>query len=273
MIEGWRPKSESIHLRFGIEYHQALHEYKLYRAEGASHDDAVLRVVGDLLERTNLWVTDHKFKNRDYLLRTVVWYLIISSDEDPAKTIYSLPAEELGRGARLRRRCRLSGGKLRPLWPSRRGRHLPTNSVADHKTTTPHTWPVLPNQFEPNNQMTSTLGRPKPAPIRVITTHSNQVGFSRFVRSLTYRTKDQLDEWLNDLKGWLRKAESYAKEGYWPMNDTACNMYGGCAFRQVCSKSPNVRGAFLHSHFTQEDPWNPLTPRGSESSLSLANSE
>jgi pyridoxine/pyridoxamine 5'-phosphate oxidase len=83
----------------------------------------------------------------------------------------------------------------------------------------------------------------------------------RITRGVTYRTKGQMEEWLKDLRHWLDKAQEYAEAGYWPMNDTACDKFGGCPFRDVCSKSPEVRGKFLKSDFKQEKPWNPLEPR------------
>src|SRR4029077_16909070 len=41
MIEGWTGRGESIHLRFGIEYHKALEEYDRSRANGTTHEDAL----------------------------------------------------------------------------------------------------------------------------------------------------------------------------------------------------------------------------------------
>jgi hypothetical protein len=35
MVEGWRAKGESVHLRFGGLYHSALEQYDKLRAEGA----------------------------------------------------------------------------------------------------------------------------------------------------------------------------------------------------------------------------------------------
>ena len=61
---------------------------------------------------------------------------------------------------------------------------------------------------------------------------------NRFVRGFTYRTQDQIEEWLNDLRILLQTNESYADANYWPMNDTACDKFGGCRFREVCSKTP-----------------------------------
>jgi hypothetical protein len=86
------------------------------------------------------------------------------------------------------------------------------------------------------------------------------VGFSRFSRGFTYRTDAQINEWLYDTRRWFALAESYAIENYWPMNDKSCHKYGGCPFRKVCSKSPEVRDKFLASDFTIQ-PWNPLVPR------------
>src|SRR6266436_1361263 len=61
MIEGWQSHEESVHLRFGIEYHRALQDYDLSRAAGIPHDDSVHDVVKALLERTAEWRPDHKY--------------------------------------------------------------------------------------------------------------------------------------------------------------------------------------------------------------------
>src|ERR1700688_1369897 len=50
-IDGWVSNEESIHLRFGIEYHQALHDYELAKANGAEHDDALQRTLASLSSR------------------------------------------------------------------------------------------------------------------------------------------------------------------------------------------------------------------------------
>src|SRR5258707_4838340 len=49
MIEGWTPKDESVHLRFGQEYHTAIENYDKARAQGMSFDDAVDIAVWQLL--------------------------------------------------------------------------------------------------------------------------------------------------------------------------------------------------------------------------------
>jgi hypothetical protein len=140
----------------------------------------------------------------------------------------------------------------------------------DHKTTTTTVGDYYFDQWEPHNQMTlyTLAGRIiMDAPIRGVIISAAQILLdkpNRFVRGFTYRTDDQLGEWLEDLKIHLIAAENYAAIDYWPMNDTACDKFGGCKFRQICSKSPSVREAFLKSNFIKQEPedrWNPLKSR------------
>src|ERR1700756_4621236 len=51
MLEGWVPKDESTHLRFGQEYHAAIQDYENLRAVGVGFDDAVRDTVRALLVR------------------------------------------------------------------------------------------------------------------------------------------------------------------------------------------------------------------------------
>src|SRR5277367_2399573 len=69
MIEGWNARDESVHLRFGIEYHAALQDYDLSRAAGISHDDAVHDVIRETLLRTSDFDPDHKAKTKEGLIR------------------------------------------------------------------------------------------------------------------------------------------------------------------------------------------------------------
>jgi hypothetical protein len=142
--------------------------------------------------------------------------------------------------------------------------------VLDHKTTTTTPSSYYFDGFNPNNQMTLyTLASQivYHAPVKGVIVEAAQIMLekpNRFERGTSFRTQDQLDEWVGDLEYWLSQAESYATASYWPMNDTACDKFGGCRFRAVCSKSPQVREIWLRSDFIQqplEDRWNPLKPR------------
>ena len=86
------------------------------------------------------------------------------------------------------------------------------------------------------------------------------IDFTKFQRGFVDRTKGQMEEWLADIQFWIKQAERYAEEDYWPMNDTACHHYGGCDFRGICNKDPSMREQFLRSHF-EKRRWDPLEKR------------
>ena len=121
-----------------------------------------------------------------------------------------------------------------------------------------------PNQIKRLYTLASQIILGSPIKGVIIDAAQILIGSSRFVRGFTYRTPDQLEEWTADLGLHLQLAEQYAVAGYWPQNDTACDKFGGCRFRQICSKSPQVREQFLRSNFDKlplEERWNPMKPR------------
>lgn len=300
MILGFTGKGESIHLRWGQEYHAALQDYDLARAAGADHQEGVRAAVRGMQERTLGWepeiddaVRSQKLKTKDELFRTVIAYLD-HFDPDPAATVImggGEPAVELSfkfevgwgpQGAqedeaicRAREQGNL-GDVSHIAQPYLLCGHLDRVVtfqdqlfVMDRKTTTTTLSQHYFAQYDMSNQMTLYTLAGKvvlDAPIRGVIIDAVQlmVEGPRFVRGMTYRTEDQLYEWLDDLKVHLRIAEEYAVADHWPMNDTACDKFGGCRFRGICSKSPAVRERFLRSDFVQLEPeerWNPLKNR------------
>lgn len=275
MIDGWSPKNDNIHLRFGIEIHQALHDYEISRSNGLNHDDSTHDTLRALLTRITDWNPDpsmekksERVKSKQALVRSTLWYLDKWID-DPAKTLIlkdGSPAMEVSF------QFNLDWGPIESQ-PYVLCGHLDRivdfggqMMVMDRKTTTSTPSSYYFSQFEPNNQMTLyTLAAQiiMGEPIKGVIIDAIQIGedFTDFSRSITYRTEDQLDEWTQSLEHWLNVAESYAQAGYWPMNDTTCTMYGGCRFREVCSKSPSVRENFLKAGFERREPWNPMKTR------------
>lgn len=276
MIEGWQPKGENIHLFFGGEYHQALQDYDIARAEGASHEDALREIIHELFARTVDFAPDPetkagKYKSRSNLIRLVIDYLDNYRD-DIAKT-YILsngkPAVELSF------RIELPWGPTEDqpyLLCGHMDRVVDWNDslfVVDHKTTTMSLGSYFFDQFEPSNQMSLYSYAAQillEAPIKGVIINGAQilVGSSKFQRAFTFRTKDILEEWIQDASMWFNLAEAYAKNEYWPHNDTACDKFGGCKFRSVCAKSPGVREIYLKSDFNkleESERWNPLKSR------------
>jgi len=275
MIEQWRGRGESIHLEYGILYHAALEEYDRKKLEkGMSHDDAVRGVVRELLTKTwreglpwrgakDLPADDKaSLKSRENLVRTVVWYLNKFKD-DPAKTLmHPVTGKPM---VELHFQFEIEGGYSLCGYLDRVVEFQEQPFVMDRKTTTSTLGSYYFEQFDPDNQMSVYTVASQVAfhtPVKGVIVDAAQiaVGFSRFVRSFVFKTADQIDEWMKDLYVYLEQASGYAERGYWPQNDKSCHKYGGCAFREICSKSPQVREKFLETHF-QREPWNPLVPR------------
>lgn len=290
-IEGWSSGEESVHLRFGIELHKALEDFDKALAKGASREEALFSTLCDTVIRTWDWEVDTdtkagKYKNKLNLWRTVVDY-IDHYAYDAAKTVIladGTPAVELSFSFELDWGPRAGENWYGNIERTKEHFHQPyllcghldrvvdfqdALFVMDRKTTTSLPGSYYFDQYDPHNQMTLYTLASKvilDAPIAGVVIDACQilVGSSRFVRGITYRTADRLSEWTDELRLWFAMAEQYAASGYWPQNDTACDKFGGCKFREVCSKSPQVREQFLRSRFTKlekEDRWNPLKPR------------
>lgn len=290
MLEGWTPKEDSVHLRFGQEYHTAIQDYENLRAGGSSFDDAVRETIRLLLVRITDFDPDPttkagRYKNPSTLLQLVVDYL----DEyrnDPCETFIlenGKPAVELSFRFELDWGPQIQGDwddpKLRVDQPQpyllsghldRVVRYNDELMILDHKTTT-----TLPSDYyfagySPNNQMTLYTFAGEVVlntVIKGVIVEAAQICLdkpNKFIRSPQYRSNEVIEEWLSDLEYHLNAAEAYAAADHWPMNDTACGNYGGCRFREICSKPPAVREKFLKADFNQlpeSERWNPLKNR------------
>ncbi len=282
-LDGWQAKEESVHLRFGREYHTALEQYDASRNNGVKHEDAIHDIIADLIRRTTDFdpspdTKAGRYKSRNNLIGLVVDYLDHFS-RDPAQTVIlknGKPATELSFRFDLPWTPQIQSTEPYPvnyLLCGHLDRIVNLNGgimVMDRKTTTQTLGDYYFAQYEPNNQMSLytlagkvVLG----SPVKGVIIDAAQIKVREpnvFIRGFTYRTPDQIEEWLEDLRITLQVAESYATAGYFPMNDTACDKFGGCQFRGICSKSPQVRETFLKSDFvklSEDERWNPLKVR------------
>lgn len=265
IMEGWRPKSESFHLTFGGLYASSIELYHKARARGVDHEESLLDATDFVFRKSFGWASLDTKKNRETLVRTVIWYLEEFRD-DKATTIIlsnSVPAVELtfkfelDYGPTEESRYILSGHLDRLV------EFGGTVYALDNKTTGQTLSPYYYKQFSPNNQISlytiaGQVAFNTPARGVIIDAAQIAVGFTRFDRGIAYRRPTELEEWLNDLKITLRRAEEDARAGYWPMNDKSCVL---CPFNDVCSKEPSLRPVILASNFTKADPWNPARPR------------
>lgn len=260
-------KDLSVDLVFGKHYAKALETYHKLRNQQNpatdkpwTHDEAVHEVTFVTLNSTSSWQPEHNFKTRSNLIRSIIWYLEHYKD-DPCKTIVlsdGKPAVELPFRFQLTDEYVLCG-HLDRLVEYAGGLY-----VQDQKTTGSFLGSYYFKRYNPDVQMSLYSLAAKvvwATPVQGVMIDAAQiaVGFTRFDRGFTYRTEEQLNEWVKDTLFVINGQEA-AKEAGWPLNDEACQKYGGCQFLEVCSKSPSVRADFLATGFVKSD-YSPLEVR------------
>lgn len=273
IVLGYEPRQRSVHLTFGILYHGAMEQYDHARARGEDHETALNIAVKWCLVNTwsdgKPWVSEDANKNRYTLLRSVVWYLD-QYENDALETVIlenGKPAVELSFRFETTYKCPtgepyLLSGHLDKL--AKLGDQI---YVVDHKTSKHQLDPRFFQGFSPGNQFTLyTLAARvvyKTQASGVICNGAQiAVTFSRFQRGPIERSPFQLDEWYYDLGLLLKSAELYATLNHWPLNEMSCGNYGGCEFREVCSKkSQKAREDWLATSFVRRT-WDPLVARG-----------
>jgi hypothetical protein len=274
VIRGFQRK-DNVHLLFGLWYHGALERYDHAKAAGQNHDDSVLAAVKYVMKETwnsklkRPWISGDTNKNRLSLLRTVVDYLD-RFEKDPCETIIlanGKPAvelsftfysgldtswgEQISFCGHLDKLVNL-GGEPHPL---------------DRKTTKHTIGPNFFKQFTPNNQfslyvLATNVVWQQPAKSIICDGVQIAVNFSRFERQPIPRSAEQLKEWHLDALIWIQDMEQSARAGYWRQNDQSCDKYGGCPFREICSKSgESSRELWIKQMFAQRT-WDPLQARG-----------
>lgn len=284
IIEGWRPKHASEHLTFGTLLHSALEFLDKRRVATATHVlgdkdliDALRFVMNAAGKRDpdgtwHPWVSTHDSKDLESLIRTVVWYFDQYSED--AFHNFTLAngqaAVELSFRFDLFPNSSFNGEKLLYCGHlDKLGTYGGSKKILDRKTTGSALSPYFYAQFSPNVQMPGYTLAGKVCfdeDLSGIVIDAMQIGaaFTRFGRHEVTYTPGQLEEWLEGTQDTvLLFLNKYAAQGKWPMNETACGMYGGCPFQGICSLDPSQRARFLANDFVVQ-AWDPLTPRGIE---------
>lgn len=275
IVYGFQPASENVHLTFGIRLHEAVEKYWTLRLrQQMNHHNALVEVVKFTLEalwdkqRKRYWHSDHSAfaqKNPYTLIRTIVWYLDMYQN-DPIQTLSlsgRLAVEmpfKLSSGYRS-----VSTGEEFTLCGrmDRLGELNNVNYIVDVKTTGRTLTKDFYTRFTPHNQFTiytiaaKALYGVDAAGVLVDAVQVVQ-SFSKFDRDVVNRTDLELQQWQDDLGYHLRNLEYCAFHDDWPMNDSACDMYGGCPFRSVCSqRSENSKAFELRTQYKRR-VWDPV---------------
>lgn len=274
ILDQWSPHSKSHHLTFGSLYASGVERYAHLRAHGLPHDAAVLGVVRWVLEASGSrsesgewlpWTSNDSVKNRYTLVRTLVWnfedrlsspfeQVTLANGRPAVELSFNFPAFELdGETISL-------AGHMDQI-VALDGKYF----VLDDKTTGSALSASYFARYTPDNQMSlySIAGKViLDRPIAGVLVRAAQIGvnFARFATAQVTRPPAVLDEWMVDVKAWVRLAKTYALANHWPGNDKHCVM---CDFRRVCAVSPSHRPAWLKEDFEIRE-WNPLRVRGEE---------
>jgi len=276
-VLGIAPQGESPHLTFGLWLHQAREKYDKRRAQDAkiSHDeildevlDWVLKVTWDR-ELGRPWISSEPTKTRVTLVQTVVWYLDALAQNDPLETIQfadGSPAIELSFRFLPGFTAKSTGEAF--VFCGHLDRIAKMNSVpyiVDIKTTKSQLGSFWLAEFTPGNQfsMYALAGRVAfSEPVQAVIVDGIQVGvgFARFHRGIAPRTEEGLEEWLAGAGHWLDQMEQAALAKNWPMNETSCSKYGGCPYRELCSKRPSERKALVERLYRPR-VWDPIQSR------------
>ena len=271
MVEGWQPHRKSVHLIFGGLYADALEKFYKHRANGADIEEALRRIVRQAMidswdfEKGTQVEFDHPAKTRANLIRSIVWYIDEFGDETDAdlKTWHRSngePAVELSFTIQVDDDLMFAGHLDRVV------DYSGELYVMDQKTTGGTITPRFFDGFKPDIQMSMYTFAGESilhTPVKGVMIDGAQiaVNFTRFMRGFTFRTEDELAEWYDCTMQTIERARTATREQHFPMNRTACGNYGGCEFRHVCGRSPQVRDSFLRADFKKGERWDPLSRR------------
>lgn len=218
---------------------------------------------GYLSEGGQPWISDHNTKTRENLIRTIVWYIDQFGDDDSCQTVIlsnGSPAVEHSF------RLEADDGILLCGHLDRLVEYGDKVYIQDQKTTQSTITSRYFDGYNPDSQMSLYTFAGKAIfglPIKGVMIDAAQiaVGFTRFERGFSFRTDDQLNEWYDHSMYHIERARQATRDNYFPMTDTSCSLYGGCEFRHICSKAPNIREQFLKGDFVRGRTWDPLEVR------------
>lgn len=222
---------------------------------------------GSGTETQRRWVSGDHAKDRYTLFRLVAWWCDDQAEEEgilPYKFPDGTPAVELSFTLPLPWYTPVGGE------PYLLSGHLDgidvfgsENFIGDNKTTKKMLSNQYWKQYEPNVQikvydLAGSVLYPDLG-IKGVRIDAAQtlVGGARFGAKVFYSSDTLRAEFLTDLEWWIRQAERFAQDDYWPMNLANCSF---CQFNGICSKSLEKRQMYLESNFHKKF-WNPLEER------------
>jgi hypothetical protein len=266
ILDRWEPKHKSVHLLFGGWYASALERYYKFRAEGDESNRALIRTVHQALCDTWIdgqpWISDHDTKTRENLIRSIVWYVDQFENEkiEIMRLVNGKPAVEYSFALPVDNDIVFAGHIDRLV------NYAGDPYIMDQKTTKYTIGPRFFDDFTPNTQvsMYTFAGQmiyKMPVKGVIIDAAQIAVGFTRCERGFAFRSEGQLHEWYDSTMRHIEEVQENTLRNHFPLRTTSCGLYGGCEFRAICSRSPEVREKFLEGDYQRGEQWNPLKTR------------
>jgi len=92
----------------------------------------------------------------------------------------------------------------------------------------------------------------------------NRIGFQktlppkeRFTRPMVSYNSTRLEEWRQNTIWWAKYADLLIQNKIFPMNQTSCDKYGGCFYREICLSQANARNFLAARDFKKGEVWAP----------------
>lgn len=208
-------------------------------------------------------------KNRHSLLRVLMWY-IEEQPEDLSEGLQPIafpdgrPAVELSGRIPLGLSSRFGDEYILTYNIDYIGKYGDEGWIVDNKTTSKALDARFKSGYSPHYQLdtydlVSSVAYPE-LEVSGVLIDAAQVTTSgaAFARFGLWFTEERREEHLKDIRYWIKLAEQFAVDDYWPMNKRNCWL---CQFSGVCNKDPSMRIHELREKFVQGEPWNPLQIR------------
>lgn len=271
VVRGYTTKSSALALDYGIALHEALEGYYRRQANGQEHEDNVLCTIEALMKhplRKNIDSYEDPKRNSYSLVETTLAYLDNYKDEPCETVIFSDGTVGVELHFQFETGLESSSGEKFSMAGhiDRLIRQTLGIFIVDHKTTVMPLTQYYFSQYNPDTQMSlySVAGDICYAtPIKGVMIDGINIKTGEFSRQLTLRTKEYLEEWLEEQKHWFKLAEYFAATGCFPQNDKSCHKYSGCPFKDYCTAPQGLREQILEEDFVKR-VWDPSKPRGGE---------
>lgn len=253
--EGWRSQKQNPATGWGHAVHAGLEMLDKAEAQGRSWDEELPNVLKYLAgDPFGLKGSEDNGRTIQTSMRAIVWY--VEQFRDDTLKIAKLPNGEAA--VEVRYEVELPGtGKRISGRVDRVVEYGDGLYIVDRKTTKKTLGDWFFRDYQPSLQLYTYVWALRdviglPVLGAMIEGIQAAVGFNRFERATYYMGEEQIEEHVRNLAWHASDVAKMEAEGYYPQRFSACGNFGGCEFRDVCSKSGRLRDIYLRADFNQK---------------------